>query len=717
MIKYASSGGGLGTFVAGTLPGTSQGYISNNVGNSSVDLVVTNGPAPVPVLTWDGVASGDWDTSTANWVPHSGASAGSPVSGPDTTYGQGSYVTFDDTLAGTNMVNLATVLTPINLAVNNSATNYTFVGTGKISGSSGLAKTGTGTLTLAETGGDNFSGGITVNNGSLILATDASAVSGGVTISGGTLQVGNGGTSGVLPAIPVADNSALAFNRSNNVNVANVVNGTGTLTQNGTGILSLSGSNNAFAGAITVAQGTLQAGNTNVLGVATGVTVSSGATLDVNGQALYASGAVPPVSVSGAGVGGNGAIVNNGASQSKVLHTVTLAADAIFGGSGDWDIRNSSGSSAPADAQLNGAFNLTKAGTNTVTLNSVTVDPALANINVLAGTLSVANLTTSLGNTSSNLTVFTNATLQLSKLTNVLSKVLVLNNSATLQGLGTNTFGGPVVLAGGTATVVVGSGAQLTLTNAISGLGGLSKNGSSTLFLTAGNTFSGGIAVSAGTLALAGLGSISNSPTISVGSGATFDVSAVGGGFALGAAQKLSGYGAVNGAVSANGTIAPGAANSIGTLTLSNAPTLNGVVLIKLNSTNGQSSDNLTLASGTLTYGGTLTATNTGSVPTNGAVFTLFSAPAYGGAFATLNLPVGGGAHWKTNNLASSGTIIFSNTAPVAGSNFTLGVTVGTPSTVQIVGGKYAPTDADGDTLAITGVSGETNGHCDDRRH
>ena len=39
----------------------------------------------------------------------------------------------------------------------------------------------------------------------------------------------------------------------------------------------------------------------------------------------------------------------------------------------------------------------------------------------------------------------------------------------------------------------------------------------------------------------------------------------------------------------------------------------------------------------------------------------------------------------------------------------TLDVVVGTPSTVQIVGGKYTPTDADGDALTITGVTGTTN--------
>jgi hypothetical protein len=49
-------------------------------------------------------------------------------------------------------------------------------------------------------------------------------------------------------------------------------------------------------------------------------------------------------------------------------------------------------------------------------------------------------------------------------------------------------------------------------------------------------------------------------------------------------------------------------------------------------------------------------------------------------------------------------------TYPVAGSSFTLGVTLGVPQTVQIIGGKYAPSNADGLPLTITSVTGATNG-------
>jgi hypothetical protein len=53
---------------------------------------------------------------------------------------------------------------------------------------------------------------------------------------------------------------------------------------------------------------------------------------------------------------------------------------------------------------------------------------------------------------------------------------------------------------------------------------------------------------------------------------------------------------------------------------------------------------------------------------------------------------------------------VVTNHPPVAGGSFTLYVTLGTPVTVQIVGGKNSPTDVDGDALVITNVSGAVNG-------
>jgi fibronectin-binding autotransporter adhesin len=214
ILSYVNASGDNSTFVAGTLPGIYKGYISNNVANLSIDIVITNGPAlaPLKAISWNGTPTGDWttNTSTLNWV----------TNGVSVNYNQGDTVTFNDALTGTTNVNLTQALIPTSLTVNNSSVNYFFSGVGKISGDTGLTKAGTGTLILDNSGTNDFTGG--------------------TTITGGTLQVGNNDTSGNLPAAASWDDEGtLAFSHSDNLLISTVISGAGSLAQNGSGILSL----------------------------------------------------------------------------------------------------------------------------------------------------------------------------------------------------------------------------------------------------------------------------------------------------------------------------------------------------------------------------------------------------------------------------------------------------------------------------------------------
>lgn len=159
-------------------------------------------------------------------------------------------------------------------------------------------------------------------------------------------------------------------------------------------------------------------------------TVSSGATLDVNAQNLGAE----PVVVSGSGVGGNGAIVNSGVGQNNALRYVTLAGNTTFGNPGRWDIRGAPSTADPANAGLStggNSYSLTKIGTNQIALVGVTVDPALADVDVQQGTLGIEAATTGLGNPANNLIIRAGATLSLFNTTNQLNKVITLNGSGT----------------------------------------------------------------------------------------------------------------------------------------------------------------------------------------------------------------------------------------------------------------------------------------------
>jgi autotransporter-associated beta strand protein len=692
IIQYGTGSGDLSKFVLGTLPPAVPAYtafVSNNVASNTIDLVITGGPF-VPSLTWDGTPSGDWDTTTANWRP---------TSGPNTTFTQGDFATFDDTLTGTPNVNLTTALSPATLTINNSGTAYVFSGAGSLSGGMTLVKSGSGSLTLTESGGDNFTGGMIVNGGTLVLDNANATVSGNTTINGGTVQIGNNDTKGSLPAGSVANDGALVFNRSDNLTVTNVISGGGTLIQNDTNVVTLSG-NSSFNGAATVAKGTLRVGSTNGLGSATSVTINSGATLDVNGIALFGNGnAGLVVTVAGAGVGGNGAIVNNGPNASRVLHTVTMTGDTTFGGTGDWDIRNSTGGSTPADAQLNGGFNITKVGTNSLSLRGVTIDPNLGNIDVQNGTVTFTATAsapvTTLGDANATVTVSSNGTFVVDSIGTVPGKNIALNNGGTLRSSGTNTISSPVTLSGaGNNVISVGSGAQLTITSLISGSGGLSKNGSATLFLANNNTYNGSTVVSGGTLALYGNGadgSISSSVNININSGATLDVSGRSDKtLLLASGQTLLGSGAINGILnaSASSIVAPGATSTnTGSLTVSSNATLQGTTLLKLNAA---ASTNDQLGAFAITYGGSLTVTNFSGAITNGQTFQLFVASNgiyNAGSFASVTLPTAAGLTW-TNNLAVNGSI-------------TAGVASSQPAQPFITGVQLS-----GNSLVISGTNG-----------
>jgi autotransporter-associated beta strand protein len=242
VISYAAFNANY-DFVLGTLPGTYQGYLSNNTAGFSIDLVITN--SLVKTDTWRGNVSGNWDTTTLNWF-----------SGGAANYLQGDLVVFDDTLTGTPNVNLTTTLSPQAVAVNNSSATYVFSGTGKLSGTTSLNKSGTGTLTLAETGGDDFTGGIIVNGGTVVLDNPNATMAGGLTIISGTAQIGNNDANGTLPVGGISDDGLLVLNAANNLTIGTPITGAGALVQKGSGRLTLTGAN-VYSGSTVVSNGTL----------------------------------------------------------------------------------------------------------------------------------------------------------------------------------------------------------------------------------------------------------------------------------------------------------------------------------------------------------------------------------------------------------------------------------------------------------------------------
>jgi autotransporter-associated beta strand protein len=160
---------------------------------------------------------------------------------------------------------------------------------------------GTDTLTVGSPTGSTFSGVIAGGTGTaggyqaiylykvgpgVLILTGSNTYTGGTYIkTGGALQVGNGGTTGSLPPGSINNNGTLTYDRSDNITIANLMTGSGSFTQAGSGTVTLTAANTYSVGT-TVASGTLLLANAT--GSATGpkpVTVDSGATLAGTGTA------------------------------------------------------------------------------------------------------------------------------------------------------------------------------------------------------------------------------------------------------------------------------------------------------------------------------------------------------------------------------------------------------------------------------------------------
>jgi autotransporter-associated beta strand protein len=132
-----------------------------------------------------------------------------------------------------------------------------------------------------QDGGDFGGAGaslLKLGTGTLILS-GTNTYTGGTRVDAGTLQIGNGGATGGVVG-NITNNAALVFDRSDAVTYGGVISGTGSLTQAGSGALTLSGTS-IYTGATTVNAGTLSV--TGDISSSSGVTANAGGTLGGTG--------------------------------------------------------------------------------------------------------------------------------------------------------------------------------------------------------------------------------------------------------------------------------------------------------------------------------------------------------------------------------------------------------------------------------------------------
>jgi fibronectin-binding autotransporter adhesin len=204
---------------------------------------------------------------------------------------------------------------------------------GIVSGAGGLIKKGAAKLFL--NGVNTYSGGTTLNAGTLILGNAGSLGIGALIVSGASNIAS---TAAVTLANNLALNADLTFIASAfDVNLNGVVSGAGTLIKDGTQDLTLSG-NNTFSGALNILSGSITTFGNNALGNASLATIASGASLNLGGDAAV------------------GGLAGSGTVQIGLGDTLTV-------GGGN--------TSSSFNGALDGIGNLIKAGVGTLSLNGV----------------------------------------------------------------------------------------------------------------------------------------------------------------------------------------------------------------------------------------------------------------------------------------------------------------------------------------------------------
>ena len=493
------------TVSAGTLQGNTnslQGDIANNA-----SVVFDQGT----VGTYAGVMSGTGSltkqgtgtltlSGTNTYLGGTSINGGTLSVGADINLGNtAGGLTFDNgTLQTTSgfTTNRGVTLNAGGGTVDTNGNNNTL--SGVISGTGSLTKQGAGTLTLSNT--NTYTGGTTINGGTLGIGVTGATGTGTITVLGSTIAYENGVTEANLIDLQANATLNVATGSAEQSGQITETGGSFGIEKTGTGTLTLSGTN-TYSGGTSINGGTLSVGADNNLGDASGnlifnggtlqttadinsdrsVTLNAaGGTLDTSGNDLSLSGIISgtggltkqgtgTLSLSGANRYTGGTTVSGGTLQGN---TTSLQGDIANNASVVFD----QGTVGTYAGVMSGTGSLTKQGTGTLTLSGT--NTYLGGTSINGGTLSVG-ADINLGNTAGGLT-FDNGTLQ------------------TTSGFTTNRG---VTLNAGGGTVDT-NGNNNTLSGVISGTGSLTKQGAGTLTLSNTNTYTGGTTINGGTLGI-----------------------------------------------------------------------------------------------------------------------------------------------------------------------------------------------------------------------
>jgi fibronectin-binding autotransporter adhesin len=407
-----------GTLVAGDYTLLSAASASNTgtytllQSNSRYNMsLVTTNPAQLVLhvegananLMWNGGTAGSWlvggqvGVDPQNWL-NGGASD---------YYYQGDAVTFGttaDTAATT--VTLGAIVAPASITVD-SAQNYTIGGAGKITSGAGIVKQGDGTLLVSNSGGNDFTGGVTILGGTYRLGSVnalGSIWNGSLTINGGTLDLNgqavryrsnvnlhgaivnngaalDGAGESMFGAVTLTGDSTFggSGNWSLDTQAYNIfstpyLHGEGfALTKTGANTVSLRNMGNTGFGNVNINQGALSLSGNTTLGPSGTLTISDGASLILSNSVEQAKDVA---------TGGTGGIV------SLTAGNATLSGDATL--TSPLTALSAAGTTLTLSGALAGAGNLTKNQPGTLILSGGK-NGYTGNLIVAAGILELSN--------------------------------------------------------------------------------------------------------------------------------------------------------------------------------------------------------------------------------------------------------------------------------------------------------------------------------------
>ncbi|WP_436290343.1 autotransporter outer membrane beta-barrel domain-containing protein [Variovorax sp. LjRoot178] len=470
--------GGVVTGAAGTQISVSgSGYVGN-------DALTSNWSANLASLDVGSGASFDLrgEGITVDALTGGGTVANSFVSGVETLVVgiNGGSGTFDGTIRQTAPTGFVTTGNPI----------------------VGLTKTGAGTQTL--TGISSYSGGTSLNGGTLSVAQDGNlgAAAGVLRFNGGTLRT----TADFSTARATTLNAqgGTIETQIGTLTHAGLIGGAGALAKTGAGSLILTGAN-TFAGGTTITLGTLQLGNGGTTGSIVG-NVANNAKLAFNRSDTSTFAGV---------ISGTGTVLQIGAGT-----TVLTSANAYSGGttiaSGVLQISSDANLGAAAGVlDFNGGTLRTTADFSTA--RATTLNTPGGTIETQVGTLTHTGLIGGAG-----------------ALAKTGPGALILTGSNTYAGGTTITAGTLQLGNGGTTGSIVGNVANngalvfdrsnvLSFSGVISGTGSVSQIGTGTTVLAGANTYTGPTTVSTGTLQAGAAHTFSAASAHTVAAGTTLD--------------------------------------------------------------------------------------------------------------------------------------------------------------------------------------------------